>query len=149
MTEQQQSHNNILPEIEQQPSDQEKKSAINRIGLIVVAVLVAAALIAGLVLLLQPGTNTAKIRDLFIIFMALEFLMIGLVLIVLIVQLAKLIYLLQNEVQPILESSRETAETLRGTSAFLSETLVEPVLKLNEYLAGLNRILRFFRSDKK
>jgi len=38
---------------------------------------------------------------------------------------------------------------LRGTTAFLSEHLVEPVLKMNQYLAGLNRITDFFKSNKK
>jgi hypothetical protein len=99
-------------------------------------------------MLLQPGTDTGRVRDIFIIFMALEFLLIGGVMIILIIQLARLTLLLQNEIKPILESTNETANTLRGTTAFLSEHLVEPVLKLNQYMAGLNKILSFFKSEK-
>ncbi len=130
-------------------SGEEKGSAGKKIGLIIVALLVLASVIVGLVLLLQPGTDTARVRDIFIIFMALEFLLIGIVMIVLIVQLARLTLLLQNEIKPILDSTNETANTLRGTTAFLSEHLVEPVLKMNQYLAGLSRITDFFKSNKK
>lgn len=130
-------------------SGEEKGSVGKKIGLIIVALLVLGLVILGLVLLLQPGTDTARVRDIFIIFMSLEFLLIGIVMIVLIVQLARLTLLLQNEIKPILDSTNETANTLRGTTAFLSEHLVEPVLKMNQYLAGLNRITDFFKSNKK
>jgi hypothetical protein len=130
-------------------SGEEKGSAGKKIGLIIVAMLVLGLVVLGLVLLLQPGTDTARVRDIFIIFMSLEFLLIGIVMIVLIVQLARLTLLLQNEIKPILDSTNETANTLRGTTAFLSEHLVEPVLKMNQYLAGLNRITDFFKSNKK
>jgi hypothetical protein len=62
-------------------------------------------------------------------------------LIVLIVQLSSLVNLLQNEVRPMLEATNETINTLRGTTEFLGENLVEPVIKLNSYLAGLKRLL--------
>ena len=130
-------------------SGEEKGSAAKKIGLVIAALLVLGLVVTGLVLLLQPGTDTARIRDIFIIFMALEFLLIGIVMIILIVQLARLTLLLQNEIKPILDSTNETANTLRGTTAFLSEHLVEPVLKMNQYLAGLSRITNFFKSDKK
>ncbi|MES0361694.1 MAG: hypothetical protein ABUK20_12315, partial [Anaerolineales bacterium] len=57
-----------------------------------------------------------------------------------IVQLATLINLLQNEIIPIVESTNETANTLRGTAVFLSDNLSEPVIKLNQYMAGLMKL---------
>jgi hypothetical protein len=81
--------------------------------------------------------------------MALESLVIGLALIILIVQMATLINLLQNEVKPILNSTNETVNTLRGTASFLSDNLVEPVLKLNEYLAGLKKLIDLVRPFKR
>jgi hypothetical protein len=68
---------------------------------------------------------------------------IGLAMVILIIQLATLTNLLQNEVKPLLESTNETANTLRGTAAFLSENLTEPVIKLNEYLSGIRRLLKW------
>ena len=130
------------------PESEEAPSSGSKVGLIIGAILVLGLLITGLVFLMQPGTDTGRVRDIFIIFMALEFLLIGIVMIVLIVQLARLTLLLQNEIKPILDSTNQTANTLKGTAAFLSEHMVEPVLKLNQYLAGLNRILGFFKTEK-
>jgi len=48
---------------------------------------------------------------------------------------------LQNEIKPILDSINETTANLRGTTTFLSDSLVEPVIKLNEYLAGFMQTL--------
>lgn len=105
--------------------------------------------IAAVYFLMQPVTPTDKIRDVFIIFMALESLVIGVALIVLMVQLATLINLLQNEIKPILNSTNETVNTIRGTATFLSDNLAEPVIKLNEYLAGLKRLLEITRLTKR
>jgi hypothetical protein len=70
-------------------------------------------------------------------------------LIILIVQLASLINLLQNEVRPILKSTTETVNTLRGTAEFLGENMVEPVIKLNGYLAGMSRVIELMGLNKK
>lgn len=121
----------------------------NKIGLIISGIIVLGLIITGLVFLLQPGTDTARVRDVFIIFMALEFLLIGIVMIILIVQLARLTLLLQNEIKPILDSTSETANTLKGTTQFLSEHLVEPVLKMNQYMAGFSKLVNMIKSGKK
>jgi hypothetical protein len=113
------------------------------------AVLFLAILLFSIWYLLQPTTKTEQIRDVFVIFMALETLIIGVALVVLVVQLATLINLLQNEVRPMLESTNETMNTLRGTTAFLSENLVQPVIKLNEYLAGLQRVFELMGLKRK
>ena len=61
---------------------------------------------------------------------------------VLVIQVANLINLLQNEIKPILDSTNETVSTLRGTTEFLSDNVVEPVIKMNEYFAGLQQALK-------
>lgn len=137
------------PVQESEPSRPETAGGGRKFLLAAGVLLVIGLIVAGLILLLQPGTDTGRVRDIFIIFMALEFLLIGIVMIILIIQLARLTLLLQNEIKPILESTSETANTLRGTTTFLSEHLVEPVLKLNQYLAGMNRIVGFFKNDRK
>ena len=115
------------------------------IGASIALVVFLALLIISVIFLLNPGTPTERIRDVFIIFMALESLVIGLVLIVLVVQLARLTNLLQNEIKPILDSTNETVSTLRGTATFMSDNLAEPVIKLNEYLAGLQKFIKLVR----
>jgi hypothetical protein len=113
-----------------------KKANVTPIILGGIALLVL--VIVFVVLLMLTGSeNVGKIRDVFIIFMALESFIIGVVLVVLIVQLAVLINLIQNEIKPILQATNETVNTLKGTTTFLSDNLSEPVIKLNEYMAGL------------
>jgi len=112
------------------------------ITIIVVVVILLIGIIAGIWWLIQPTTDTARVRDVFIIFMAFESLLIGFTLVILIVQLARLINLLQNEIKPIIDSTNETVSNLRGTAAFLSDNLSEPVIKLNEYLAGFTELFK-------
>ncbi|HVP20396.1 MAG TPA: hypothetical protein VMS73_00895 [Anaerolineaceae bacterium] len=109
---------------------------------VLVAVLVVALVIGLIVLLLASAPESVgKIRDIFIIFLALESLITGAVLIILVVQISLLINLLQNEIKPILESTNETVNTLKGTTTFITNNLTEPVIRLNEYLAGLKKLL--------
>ena len=115
------------------------------IGAVILLILLGVAIY----FLLQPATPTDKIRDVFIIVVALESLIIGVALVVLVVQLASLINLLQNEVRPILKATTETVNNLRGTAEFLGENVVEPVIKLNGYLAGLYRMLELMGMKKK
>ncbi|MCE7920141.1 MAG: hypothetical protein DCC59_16170 [Chloroflexi bacterium] len=131
----------LTPEQLAEMREQERKQKQLMAGVIAAVVLLVALLGIAIYFLLQPATPTDKIRDVFIIVVALETLVIGVALIVLIVQLASLINLLQNEVRPILHATSETVNTLRGTAEFLGENVVEPVIKLNGYLAGLKRML--------
>ncbi len=117
---------------------------------VVIGVILLGLLITGTVFLLKSTPETTgKIRDVFIIFMALESLVIGVALVILIVQLAVLTNLIQNEVKPILDSTNETVSTLKGTVRFLSDNLSEPVIVLNEYLAAVKRLLEIIRPKKK
>lgn len=121
------------------------------ISIAIIAIVILALLITGLVFLFTtPEVETVtRIRDVFIIVMALESLLIGLVLTILMIQLARLINLLQNEVRPILDSTNETISNLRGTTVFLSDNLVQPVIKLNQYLAGLQKLLEIVGIGRK
>ena len=115
-------------------------------------ILVLTLLGAAVWLLLRPDTPAeavGRIRDVFIIVVALESLLIGVAMIVLIVQVASLINLVQNEVRPILHATSETVNNLRGTAAFLGENVVEPVIRLNGYLAGLNRMIELMGIRKR
>ena len=114
--------------------------------IIVLGLLLLAGMITGIILLLRADAATAeKIRDIFIIFMAFESILIGAALVILAIQLAVLINLLQNEIKPILDTTTEAINTIRGTANFMSNNLVEPVIKLNEYVAALRKIVSFIR----
>jgi hypothetical protein len=137
----------VLEEAAQRETERRQRTIA--ITAIIVVVLLIGGIVAAIIGLLQPNTPTEKIRDIFIIFMALESLLIGVALIILIVQFASLINLLQNEVRPILDATNETVNHLRGTAEFLGENVVEPVIKLNGYLAGLQRMLELIGVKKK
>lgn len=106
------------------------------------AVVLLVILVGFVVIMMSAGSESVgKIRDIFIIFMALESLIIGVVLVILIVQISVLINLIQNEIKPILQATNETVNTLKGTTAFIGDHLAEPVIKLNEYMAGLKKLV--------
>jgi hypothetical protein len=139
------------PQPEKETTTQETDSRSRRIVTFLIIGVVVLLVLLGLAIffLLQPSTPTDRIRDVFIIVVALESLVIGAALIILIVQLASLINLLQNEVRPILSATNETVNHLRGTAEFLGENVVEPVIKLNGYLAGMNRVIELMGIKKK
>ena len=117
--------------------DQKRTIIIIIVVLVLLTMLTAATI---WILMNKPLGEVARIRDIFIILMAIQSLIIGLALVVLMIQLARLINLMENEIKPILDTTNETVSNLRGTTIFLSENLVEPVLKMNEYLAGLTQL---------
>ena len=109
---------------------------------ILIAVVVVGILVTGIVLLATADEGTTSmVRDIFIILMALESIVIGVALVILVIQLSSLINLLQNEIKPILQNTSDTVNTLKGTTTFLSDNLATPVIKLNSSVAGLRKLL--------
>jgi len=143
------SESEFVPETPSIDQEELRRRQMAIAGLVVGVILLLALLITAVIYLSLPDTNTERIRDIMIIIMALEFMFLGVAMLVLIVQLATLINLLQNEIIPIVESTNETANTLRGTTVFLSENLTEPVIKLNQYLAGLMRLTELIGLTRK
>jgi hypothetical protein len=137
------------PEEEAAQQARQRKQRWIIAGIIAGVVILLAGIVIAVIFLAKSPAAAANVRDIFIIFMALESLLIGAALVVLIIQLASLINLLQNEVKPILKSTTETVNTLRGTTEFLSENLVEPVIKLNSYMAGLKKFFDLFNIIRK
>ncbi len=132
------------------PEGKGKKTTLQPWVIIVVGILILALVVGVIVLLMSTGSeNVGKIRDIFIIFMALESLLIGAVLIILVVQLAILTNLIQNEIKPILDSTNETVNTLKGTTVFISKNVTEPIITLNTYLAGLKKFFEVLFPTKK
>lgn len=137
-----------LAETKENATSKEQRGAL--IGIIIAIVILVGLFIWGLVsLIIAEPTQTAKVRDIFIIIMAFESLVIGAALVILIIQIASLMNLLQNEIKPIMDATNETVNTLRGTTAFLSENMVEPVVKLNASLAGLQRFIELIGIKRK
>ena len=114
-------------------------------------VIIASAALIGLIVLLfvialvltlaTQGDFAATIRiirDLVIIFLALEGILIILAVAVLTLQVARLVNLLQNEVKPILVNTQETVRTAQNTVEFMSENLAAPVIRASGFASGFS-----------
>lgn len=138
-----------LPTSQDAEKEAERRNRQTTVAIVVSAIIFIALIALAVFGLTRDASVTENIRDIFIIFLALESLIIGAALVILIIQLASLINLLNNEIKPILDATNETINTLRGTTEFLGQNLVEPVMKLNSYLAGLQRMLEMVGLKKK
>ena len=83
----------------------------------------------------------AGTRDVAIILLAVESIVIGVLLTVLLIQIRKLIRMLQEEIKPMLESANDTVKNVKGTTQFVSETVVTPLIKIKSYYAGTMQAL--------
>lgn len=128
---------NALPEVAS-----EKKPIL---AIVIVALLVIGLIVGLFFLARAEGQVVSQVRDIFIILMALMMVVIGVAMVVLIIQLANLTNLLQHEIKPILHSTTDTVNTLKGTIRFLSDNVSEPVIKLNESLASVKKLVDIFR----
>ena len=92
--------------------------------------------------------NLSSVRDLSIIILALESVVVGVLLGILIVQVTRLVRLLRDEVMPILLSTQETLGTIRGTTTFVSDHVVQPVVKVSSYTAGVRQAVNVLFSRR-
>lgn len=90
----------------------------------------------------------AVVRDLAIILLAVESLVIGVLLIILVWEIRNLAKLLREEIKPILNSADETVRTVRGTTVFVSDTFVNPMVRASSFLAGVTQALRILTRHK-
>jgi hypothetical protein len=95
----------------------------------------------------QDPARAANIRDIFIIFLALMSMLV-VVALVLIALTARLVLMLQNEVTPLLMTIDETLRTIRGTTVFMSDNVVNPVVKASSFAAGARRFLEVLAGVK-
>lgn len=125
---------------EQEASDSQAKIAAIVAGIVVLLAIVGVILSS--IWMLGNPSATETLRDIFIIWIAFIALLIGVALVILSIQVARLVNLLQNEIKPILENTNETINMVRGTALFVSENVTEPVVKLGSAFAGIQRFLQ-------
>jgi membrane protein implicated in regulation of membrane protease activity len=114
--------------------------------IIIVGVLLALALVA-LAVLLAANAQTAApsvqvVRDLLITIMALEMIVVGMAMIVLLVQVARFINLINNEFQPLITSTSDTINAVKGTAVFLGKNLTDPVINVQSTLRGVAKVAK-------
>jgi hypothetical protein len=104
-------------------------------------------LIGVIVLLASFPKATQVIRDIAIVFVAVETFLIGMALLVLVIQIEELIRVLRDEIQPLLRSVNDTASTVKGTTKFVSHNMVSPIIRAAGFTAGVTASLRRVADD--
>jgi hypothetical protein len=90
---------------------------------------------------------SATIRDIAIIIIAVQTIVIGALLGLLVWQIWRLVKLVQTEIKPIITNTQETVNTVRGTTAFVSEQVVDPVIRTSRTIARLRGALQSLTAD--
>ncbi len=90
--------------------------------------------------------SVASIRDIAIVLLAIESLIIGGLLIVLVLQIRNLINVLKDEVKPILGEARDTVSTVKGTTSFVSDTVITPIVNMASFASAVRQSVATFRS---
>lgn len=115
------------------------------IGLVVAAILIL--IIGSFVLMISAGV-TGTVRDVIIILLALESLVVVTLMLVLVYQVTLLVKMLREEIKPLIESAQETAASARGTTTFVSKKIVTPTVSIASTLAGVRRMISFVIKGK-
>jgi hypothetical protein len=112
------------------------------IGIILVALVIVAVIGLMFFGLMTHPVFTTRLRDIAIIVLALVTMITSIFLAILLFQLQSLIVLLRDEVQPILQSINETTGTVRGTTTFVSDVVVSPMIEIAGYVAGVSTTIK-------
>lgn len=92
---------------------------------------------------------SATVRDIAIILVALEILIMNGLLVVLIWQVWRLIKMIQAEVKPVIRDGQETVGTVKGSAEFVSTSIISPLISTSSRLAGIVRSVQVIRSELK
>jgi len=117
-----------------------KLGALLSIALILLLLLAAFA-----AALTAPATWAPFIRvfrDIFLLILLLESILVIAALTILLLQVAAFFVMLKAEMKPILSHARKTARVSKATAQFLNSNTIEPVIQLKSFLAGLLAFLR-------
>ncbi len=104
---------------------------------IVVALLLGILMVVGISFLARSfALELDVVRDLFIIAIALEACIFGMVLVILLVMMIRLVNTVEFEIKPILQKANQITTTAQSTTEFVSENIVQPTIKARGYVSG-------------
>ena len=87
------------------------------------------------------GDLVRMIRDLMIVFIALELALIFVSVSVLLVQVSRLVNLLTEEIAPLLDATQETVQTAQNTVEFAGRNVLNPMIEFSAFLTTLLSLL--------
>lgn len=106
------------------------------LGGIIILIFVIGLLLAIFSDLEPTAARMEIIRNTLMIVVGLELLLIVFALAVLVLQVMRLINLLQNKAKPVLENTQEAVSSAKGTVEFVGNNVTEPVVKAGAFMAG-------------
>lgn len=117
----------------------------------IVACVVLAALIAIGVLLFNNPPAAAVLRDIFIILLGIQTMIIGLLMVVAVVaiiyvalKMHSLVQFVENEIRPILQRADDVTRTVQSRATFISDAAVKPVIEVMSYTSAVKGIIKAF-----
>jgi hypothetical protein len=117
----------------------------------IVAIVILVVFIVVAVFLFNHPSATAVLRDIFIILLGIETMIIGLLAIaaiVAIIYLALKVYdlvqFVQNELGPMLNRADDTMRTVQSRAVFVSDTAVKPVVEIMAQVAAIRQTIKSF-----
>ena len=90
---------------------------------------------------------SATVRDIAIILVALEILIMNALLVVLIWQIWRLVKMIRAEIKPVIKDGQETVGTVKGSAEFVSTSFISPLIAASSKLAGILRSARVIKSE--
>lgn len=113
------------------------------IGIAVIAVLI----LLGFAAMIAAGVID-EVRDILIILLATESLVIGGVTLFLLYQMIMLVTLLREDLIPLIQSAQETVNSARGTTVYVSRKIIVPSAKAATTVARLQATARVLFKGK-
>ncbi len=104
--------------------------------------LLAFALVAALTAAETWAPFLQIFRDVLIIIVVVEAVLIVTAFAILILQAAGFIIMLKTEIKPILDNARETTRLTKATAEFVSQNSVDPLIQIKSFISGLLGFLR-------
>ena len=134
------------------PAEAEKKSrwTIQRVVFLssgVLGAIIAIIFVIGLLLAFSGQLEVTAlriqyIRNIFMVILGFEGILIIGSIAVLIVQITRLVNMLKRDVKPVLTTAQETVNTAKGTVEFVGDNAVRPIIRASAFMSGVGVVLR-------
>jgi len=112
------------------------------LGGIIVIIFVVGLLLAFTGELEITALRIQYIRNLFMIVIGLEGMLIIGAIAVLIIQITRLFNMVKRDVKPVLTTAQDTVNTAKGTAEFVGDNAVRPIIRASAFASGLGVVIR-------
>ncbi|MEP6986611.1 MAG: hypothetical protein ABI970_13480 [Chloroflexota bacterium] len=143
---------NVQPTVVTPPAEAEKKSkwTIQRIVFLsagILGAIIAIIFVIGLLLAFSGQLEVTAlriqyIRNIFMVVLGFEGILIIGSIAVLIVQITRLVNMLKRDVKPVLTTAQETVNTAKGTVEFVGDNAVRPIIRASAFMSGVGIVIR-------